>query len=185
MAPACEQTRVDASALPKVADRASASPNGPPDARMSLDELDARQALPLLPMMANHQKQNMRDHLLAVQEIVAAVAIEDFPSAARAAGRIGSSPSMAQMCTHMGAGVAGFTERALAFHQSADGIAAAALQNDGPAVLNALGKTLSACTACHAAYKQSVVDDSTWKRLTAPTRQVTAPDHASAPRSSD
>ncbi len=43
-----------------------------------LDELDARAPIPLLPMMANHQKENMRDHLVAVQEIVAALASNDF-----------------------------------------------------------------------------------------------------------
>jgi hypothetical protein len=45
--------------------------------------MDQRAALPLLPMMANHQKQNMRDHLLAVQQIVAALASDDFVQVAR------------------------------------------------------------------------------------------------------
>ena len=36
------------------------------EAHASLEEMDTRVAVPLLPMMANHQKQNMRDHLLAV-----------------------------------------------------------------------------------------------------------------------
>jgi DNA-binding MarR family transcriptional regulator len=40
----------------------------------ALDRMDTRAPVPLLPMMANHQKQNMRDHLVAVQEIVAALA---------------------------------------------------------------------------------------------------------------
>nr|MBP9088338.1 hypothetical protein [Kofleriaceae bacterium] len=38
-----------------------------------LDQLDTRKPMPLLPMMANHQKQNMREHLEAVQGIMAAL----------------------------------------------------------------------------------------------------------------
>jgi hypothetical protein len=143
---------------------ATSTPRDVPQA--ALDELDQRTAVPLLPMMANHQKQNMRDHLLAVQEIVTAVAVDDFSAAERAAGRMGFSEPMAQMCTHMGAGAAGFTERALEFHHTADTIAVAARAHDHAAVAAALGKTLSACTGCHAAFKQQIVDEATWTELT-------------------
>lgn len=166
---ACQQTRADASASLPAPHAALILSSAPPGAQAALDEIDVRAPLPLLPMMANHQKQNMRDHLLAVQEIVAAVAIDDFSGVERAAARIGFSDSMAQMCTHMGTGAPGFTERALEFHHTADAIAEAARQYDRPAVLGALGKTLSACTSCHAAFKQNVVDEATWNRLgTAP-----------------
>ena len=90
--------------------------------------MDTRVAVPLLPMMANHQKQNMRDHLLAVQEIILAAGRQDFAGVEKAASRIGYSPQMGQMCTHMGAGATGFTEQALAFHHTADAIGAAAQQ---------------------------------------------------------
>jgi len=43
-----------------------------PSAR--LYEIDKRTPVPLTPMMANHQKSNLRDHLVAVQEIGAALA---------------------------------------------------------------------------------------------------------------
>ena len=122
-----------------------------------LDRLDQRKPLPLLPMMANHQKQSMREHLAAVQEVVSASATRDFGKVAQAAQRMGYSETMAQRCEHMGAGAVGFTEQALAFHHSADKIAAAAQREDLPAVLGALSETLATCTACHASYKQSVV----------------------------
>lgn len=109
-------------------------------------------------MMANHQKQNMRDHLVVVQELVAATAQRDFAKVALAAGRIGYSETMGRMCEHMGAGAAGFTEQALRFHHSADRIADAARREDSQAVLTALSETLGACTACHATYKQKLVD---------------------------
>ena len=139
----------------------------------SLDKMDTRSPVPLLPMMANHQKQNMRDHLVAVQEIVSALATEDYPAVEKAAGRIGFSEQMGQMCTHMGAGAQGFTEQALAFHHTADRISAAAKARDRGRVLTEFAATLQTCTACHALWKQQVVDESTWSRLTstaAPTR---------------
>lgn len=124
-----------------------------------LERLDERRAVPLLPMMANHQKQNMREHLVVVQELVVATAQGDFAEVARAARRMGYSEAMGRMCEHMGAGAPGFTQQALDFHHSADRIADAAVRKDSVAVLTALGATLSTCTACHAAYKQKLVDE--------------------------
>jgi hypothetical protein len=131
-----------------------------------LDRMDTRAPVPLLPMMASHQKQNMRDHLVAVQEIVAALATDDFAGVESAARRIGFSEQMGQMCTHMGAGAPGFTEQALNFHHTADRISAAARDRDRARVLTELGATLQTCTSCHAAWKQQVVDEPTWTRLT-------------------
>lgn len=122
-----------------------------------LDRLDARKPLPLLPMMAHHQKQSMREHLEAVQQVVAAAAGGDFGAVEAAAKRLGSSPAMGQMCQHLGVGAPGFTERALAFHRTADRITEAAAARDLHATLSALGETLAACTACHATYKQQLV----------------------------
>lgn len=133
------------------------APSAAPSPRESLDQLDQRRPVPLLPMMAQHQKQNMRAHLEAVQEVVAATAVGDFDKVAVAARRMGFSEGMGQMCEHMGAGAPGFTERALAFHHTADEIVSAATKQDGPAVLSALSKTLSACTSCHATFKQQPV----------------------------
>jgi len=128
-----------------------------PSANEALDELDRRRPVPLLPMMAQHQKQSMREHLQVVQEVIAAAAQSDFERAALAAKRIGFSETMGRMCEHMGASAPGFTEQALAFHHSADEIVIAANRQDGPALLSALSKTLSACTSCHATFKQQVV----------------------------
>ena len=142
------------------------SPSPICEAHASLDEMDTRVPVPLLPMMANHQKQNMRDHLLAVQEIILASGRDDFAGIEKAATRIGYSAEMGQMCTHMGAGAKGFTEQALAFHHTADSIAVAARQHDRTAVMSALGTTLQACTACHETFRQRVVDQATWTSLT-------------------
>jgi len=141
----------------------------PPAACEALDSMDKRTPVPLLPMMANHQKQNMRDHLVAVQEIILALATEDYPAIEKAAGRIGFSEQMGQMCSHMGAGAPGFTDVALTFHHTADTITAAAKQRDRVAVTRALGATLQTCTGCHATFRQRVVDQPTFDGLTATT----------------
>jgi hypothetical protein len=139
---------------------ASAHPttSSPSGASEALDKLDRRRPVPLLPMMAQHQKQNMREHLEAVQQVVAAVAAGDFDRVAVSAKRMGYSETMGRMCEHMGAGAPGFSEQALAFHHAADEIVGAAAKQDGPAVLAALSKTLGACTTCHSTYKQRLVE---------------------------
>ncbi len=169
-APTTAQTAqpVSASAepTPAAAPTADAVQDPSCDATVALNQLDPRQPVPLQPMMAWHQKQNMQQHLVAVQQIVDAVARDDWDAAATAARSIGTSPQMQQMCQHMGMGAQGFTELALDFHRRADGIAEAATQRDATAVLRATSHTLQACTACHASYRQDVVDAATWQART-------------------
>jgi hypothetical protein len=95
---------------PATTSSATIAPVAAPSAADALDKMDTRAPVPLLPMMANHQKQNMRDHLVAVQQIVAAIAADDFAGIEKAAARIGFSEQMGQMCTHMGTGAPGFAE---------------------------------------------------------------------------
>lgn len=132
-----------------------------------MDGLDARKPVPLVPAMALHQKENMRDHLDAVQEITAALGKDDLAAAAKAARRLGSSEPMARMCSHMGKGAPGFMEQALAFHAAADRIEEAARAGDRSRVLVELGATLEHCTSCHAVWRQQIVDDATWDALAA------------------
>lgn len=145
---------------------AESMPEAPAGPYAQLEQMDGRKPVPLTPMMANHQRQNMREHLVAVQEIVAAAATDDFEGVEEAATKIGSSPQMKQMCNHMGAGADGFTERALGFHETADGIIEAAKQKDKKGVMTSLEKTLQTCTSCHAEYKQRVVSPGEWNEIT-------------------
>ena len=152
----------------RIASRPAASPTrqaSPIAAQATLDAMDRRTPVPLLPMMANHQKQNMRDHLLVVQEIIAAVAAKDFDAVQSSVSRIGYSEQMGRMCEHMGAGAPGFTELALQFHHTADRIGDAARAHDSDGTLKALGDTLAMCTSCHRTYRQQVVDDAAWTTL--------------------
>ncbi len=141
----------------------------PDSAIQDLNRMDTRTPVPLQPMMAWHQKQNMQDHLVAIQEIVSAAAAQDWERIIKASARIESSPQMAQMCQHMGAGAPGFTDMALDFHSRADAIGVAAKAKDIQTVLEATSYTLEACTACHAQYRQDVVDAATWTSLTGST----------------
>jgi len=143
----------------------SAAATASPEA--ALAQLDTRIPLPLLPHMAQHQKENMREHLVAVQEVALAVVRSDFAAIEDASSKLGLSPGMERMCQHMGQGAAGFTAQALAFHRSADEIGSAARSHSTNAVMKALGATLQLCTGCHATFRQQVVDEATWTRLTA------------------
>ena len=154
-------TPADHSANPSLLDAAgSPAPHSPPSAS------DTRLPLPLLPHMAEHQRANMRDHLAAIQEILAALTTNNFDAVERAASRIGYSEQMGQMCTHMGAGAPGFTELALNFHHTADTIDAAARTRDSAATLKAVSVTLQTCVGCHATYRQQIVDAAAWEKIT-------------------
>lgn len=152
-----------------------AAPAAPPPAgstaQDALAALDPRTPVPLQPMMAWHQKQNMMAHLVAVQEIAAALAAEDFAAAAEASRAIESSPRMRAMCEHMGSGAEGFTSMALEFHRRADAIGAAARREDLKDALQATAHTLEACTSCHAKYRQDVVTADAWQARTGSAHQ--------------
>lgn len=140
---------------------------------LALAQMDPRTPVPLQPMMAWHQKQNMMEHLVAIQRITDGLAREDWGEVAAASALIESSPQMQQMCEHMGAGAAGFTELALDFHRRADKIGEAARAQDSAAVLRATSHTLEACTSCHATYKQEVVSAATWTERTGSSHSPT------------
>ncbi len=126
--------------------------------------LDTRQPVYLTAMMAAHQKENMREHLMAVQRIIAALQTGNLVAVGESAKEMGFSPQMGQMCEMMGAATPGFAKIALKFHHTADEIGAAASKRDEPVVLSALAKTLAICTTCHAAYVQKVVSDEAWEK---------------------
>jgi len=126
---------------------------------------DARQPLFLTPMMAAHQKEGMRAHLVAVQRIIAALQGRDYAAVSESAREMGFSPETGQMCEMMGAATPGFSELAFKFHHTADEIGVAANKHDEQAVLTALGKTLAVCTTCHSTYAQKVVSTEEWNKM--------------------
>lgn len=141
-------------------------PSPDPSPTEMLNAMDPRTPVPLQPMMAWHQKQNMQEHLVAIQQITDALSREDWQGVSDAASLIALSPQMQMQCEHMGAGAEGFTEAALDFHHRADAIRKAAEEQDASAVLAATSHTLQACTSCHATYRQDVVDAQSWEAQT-------------------
>lgn len=154
--------------------RVEPAPEPVPSPYEQLAAMDTRAPVPLQPMMAHHQKQNMMEHLEAIQQIVDGAAREDWAQVKSAAALIETSPQMSQMCTHMGAGAPGFTELALSFHKAADTIAPAAEAADVGAVLSATSATLVVCTQCHATYRQEVVSAETFAARTGSDHQAGA-----------
>lgn len=146
-------------------------------AQEQLDTIDTRRPVPLIPMMANHQKENMRDHLVVVQEIVAALAIRDFAAVEKSAARISYSEKQAQMCARMGAGVDGFSDLGTDFHRTADSIIAAAKTKNVEATLKAVSDTLARCTSCHSQFRQDIVDNREWQKLTRKEMKGSGPVH--------
>jgi cytochrome c556 len=149
-----------ASAL--AADPTPPNPVSAREAQARAATMDSRTPVPLVPMMAHHQKEQMRGHLESVQGVVEALARSDFAAAEKAARSMGFSEQMGMMCQHMGAGAPGFSEQALKFHHAADRMADAAHRKDRAATLKRLQETLQTCTACHATYRQQVVDQATY-----------------------
>lgn len=142
-----------------------------------LNDLDPRAPVPLQPMMAWHQKQNMQQHLVAIQKINGALAEDDWEAVAQASSTIESSPQMKTMCQHMGAGAPGFTQMAMEFHRRADTIGVAAHAQDTKGVLRATARTLETCTQCHASYRQEIVDADTWASRTGMDAPTPRPHH--------
>lgn len=172
--------RAEAPASPEVAPSAVAAPAAASGPQEALAALDPRTPVPLQPMMAWHQKQNMMAHLETIQQITAALAAGDFEAAAKASRAIEASPQMQAMCQHMGAGAEGFTPRALDFHERAHRIGVAARAKDMQASLRATANTLEACTGCHRQYRQEVVDAATWQALTGSHHDPAAMAHPGA-----
>lgn len=160
----CNRTSPEAKPQAEPPAEQATAPHAAPASVAVAASLDGRKPLPLTAMMANHQKQEMRDHLQVVQEIAIALGKDDFDAIATSAARIAWSDKQAMMCKHMGAGVPGFTELGEHFHRTADGIVAAAKKRDRAGVASALGTTLETCVGCHATYRQDIVDEHTFAK---------------------
>lgn len=116
--------------------------------------MDERTPLNLAPQMAQHQLQNMRSHVVAVQSIVGLLANGDFDQAAEVAhSQLGLTEEMRMMCTTISDNK-DFTRMGLAFHQSADQLGDTLKTKDMKKSLDALHATMNYCVQCHATFRQ-------------------------------
>ncbi len=110
-------------------------------------------------MMNSHMLANMRDHLLAVQQIQAAMAEGKWDEAAEIAEkRLG----MSSLDSHGASHIAGFMPEGMqaagtSMHRAASRFALkardAGVTPDWPGVTAALADVLQACNGCHAGYR--------------------------------
>ncbi len=120
---------------------------------------ERRELVRMPDMMRAHMRANMRDHLLALQQIQSALAAGRYDTAADIAEqRLGMTSVEAHGARHM----AQFMPRAMqdtgtAMHRDASRFAVvaqnAAVTRDLPRALDALSKVTAQCTACHAGYR--------------------------------
>jgi len=112
---------------------------------------DSRTVLHAPPRLLAHQRQMMRDHLAAVQEVVAAMAAGKYKEGARTAHeRLGLTPEMKHMCYRFGPA---FGAMGVAFHHDGDRLGEVLATGDPQKSLAALQKVLSDCVACHARFR--------------------------------
>ena len=120
---------------------------------------DTRVAVPLPPSLATHMLANMRDHLLALQEINDALARADYDSAARIAEvRLGMTSlrqhGAHEVAPHMPQAM---QEAGTAMHRAASRFAIAAqnagVTGDVKQALGALGDVMRTCVGCHAGFR--------------------------------
>jgi antitoxin component HigA of HigAB toxin-antitoxin module len=122
-------------------------------------EDDSRVAVDMPAMMQDHTRANMRDHLLAINEIQRLLAAGKYDAAADVAEkRIGMSSLEAHGASHL----AGFMPQGMqdigtAMHKAASRFAVTAQEagvtRDLPRALGALSEVTTQCVACHAAYR--------------------------------
>jgi len=120
---------------------------------------DTRQLVTLPEPMRQHTTANMRDHLLALQQIDVALAEGAFERAASIAEkRLG----MSSLETHGAAHIAPYMPQAMQdigtqMHRAASRFAVdaqtASMGNDLRPALASLGIVMQQCVACHAAYR--------------------------------
>lgn len=121
--------------------------------RHAMGMVDTRTALGLPEEMKQHQLSAMRDHLEAIDAIVAFMSENKFDEASAVAhARLGLTPEMRKMCSMPGNEK--FMALGMAFHQSGDDLGDALRSGDVNVSLRALHKTMQYCTECHAGYRQ-------------------------------
>lgn len=116
---------------------------------------DSRQFVELPGMMQKHMMSNMRDHLVAINEIQLYLANDEMDKAAVVAeNRLGMSSLKSHMAEHMGQ----FMPKEMgqigtSMHKAASRFALKAEEGELLPAYKALAEVTSACVACHAGFK--------------------------------
>ncbi|RPH81868.1 MAG: hypothetical protein EHM80_01025 [Nitrospiraceae bacterium] len=116
---------------------------------------DERVALGLSQAAEAGMKLTMREHLEALQAIVAGLGRQEFEQAAKVAHEELGFPKHRQAMQREGGATfpPKYHELAMAHHQEAEDLAKVILSKDLKTILPQLERTIGACVSCHRAYK--------------------------------
>ncbi len=116
---------------------------------------DARRLVQLPEMMQQHMMSNMRDHLVAINEILINMANGDFEEAAEIAEhQLGMSSLESHGASHMAKFMPeGMRQAGTLMHKAASRFALKVQEEDVLPAYNALSEVTSACVACHSGYR--------------------------------
>lgn len=116
---------------------------------------DTRQFVQLPEMMQQHMMSNMRDHLKALNEILAALADGELDKAADIAEhRLGMSSLGSHGATHLAGFMPdGMRQAGTEMHKAASRFAVKAQEGELLPAYKALSDVTSACVGCHSGYR--------------------------------
>lgn len=122
---------------------------------ISIAAEDSRQLVKLPEMMQQHMMANMRDHLMAINEILINMANGELDQAAEIAEtRLGMSSLKLHGAGHMaGFMPEGMQQAGTSMHRAASRFALRAQEGEALPAYNALTEITSACVACHSGYR--------------------------------
>ncbi len=118
-------------------------------------EQDTRQLVAFPDTMRTHMLGNMRDHLVAIDEILAHLAADELEKAADVAeSRLGFSSLESHGASHIAKFMPeGMAAAGTAMHRAASQFARIAQEGEALPAYKKLGDITAACTACHAEYR--------------------------------
>ena len=122
---------------------------------ISFADNDTRQLVKLPEIMQQHMMSNMRDHLVAINEILVYLSNNELDKAADIAEqRLG----MSSLGTHDASHMAGFMPKGMrasgtAMHKNASRFALKAQEGNLISAYKSLSLVTSSCVACHSAYR--------------------------------
>ena len=121
----------------------------------SIASEDSRQLVELPEMMQQHMMSNMRDHLVAINEILINMANGQLDQAAEIAeSRLGMSSLESHGARHMAKFMPdGMRQAGTSMHRAASRFALKAQEGEILPAYNVLSEVTSACVACHTGYR--------------------------------
>jgi len=121
----------------------------------SIADDDSRQLVKLPEMMQQHMMSNMRDHLVAINEILTNMANDKLDQAAEIAeSRLGMSSLKSHGASHMSKFMPeGMQKAGTSMHKAASRFALKAQEGEVLPAYKVLSEVTSSCVACHSSYR--------------------------------